>query len=144
MIVAVLKEMLQLENTPKIKCFTDNKSLYEIVKTTNSTKDMRLRVEIARFWTLVVNMRSKPMLHPDFSKWDSFFFFFPIDMSIVFSGECGFILTGELSGESTGLPLTFYDESSAPLIFLVTGASSDLLLFLFETHQIFLSAGGTG
>ena len=53
LIATMLKEMLQLENIPKIKCFTDNKSLYETVKTTNSTKDLRLRVEIARLRQMV-------------------------------------------------------------------------------------------
>ena len=33
---------------PKIKCRTDSKSLYDTLKTTNVTKDLRLRVDIAR------------------------------------------------------------------------------------------------
>ena len=34
-------------------CITDNKSLYETLKTTNVIKDMRLRVDIARLRQLV-------------------------------------------------------------------------------------------
>ena len=33
-------EILKLENVPKIICYTDNKSLYETVKTTKLTKDL--------------------------------------------------------------------------------------------------------
>ena len=43
-----IKEIFLMENLPKIKCITDNKSLFETLKTSNVIKDLRLRVDIAR------------------------------------------------------------------------------------------------
>ena len=48
LIANLMQEIFLLPNLPKIKCVTDNKSLYETLKTTNVTKDLRLRVDIAR------------------------------------------------------------------------------------------------
>ena len=48
LIGSLIKEIFLLPNMPKIRCMTDNKSLFDTLKTTNVTKDMRLRVDIAR------------------------------------------------------------------------------------------------
>jgi len=48
LLASLLKEILVLEEIPKIKCVTDSKSLYDTLRTTNVTKDLRLRVDIAR------------------------------------------------------------------------------------------------
>ena len=48
LIANLIQEIFLIPNPPKIKCITDNKSLYETLKTTNVTKDLRLRVDIAR------------------------------------------------------------------------------------------------
>ena len=53
LIATMLMEMFKLQSVPKLICYTDNKSLYETVKTTNSTKDLRLRVEIAKLCQMV-------------------------------------------------------------------------------------------
>ena len=48
LIGSLIKEIFLLPGIPKIRCKTDSKSLYDTLKTTNVTKDLRLRVDIAR------------------------------------------------------------------------------------------------
>ena len=53
LLASLLKEILVLEEIPKIKCVTDSKSLYDTLRTTNVTKDLRLRVDIARLREMI-------------------------------------------------------------------------------------------
>ena len=48
LLASIIQETYMLQKLPKIICFTDNKSLFNTLKTSNVTKDMRLRVDIAR------------------------------------------------------------------------------------------------
>ena len=48
LIASLMKEIFLLPSIPKIRCMTDNKSLFETLKTTKVTKDLRLRMDIAR------------------------------------------------------------------------------------------------
>ena len=43
------KEIFGLSSSPEIKCITDSKSLDEMLKSTNTISDLRLRVDVARF-----------------------------------------------------------------------------------------------
>ncbi|XP_057305251.1 uncharacterized protein LOC130642182 [Hydractinia symbiolongicarpus] len=49
----VIQQICKLTKVPKITCIIDNKSLFETLKTTNVTKDLRLRVDIARLRQMV-------------------------------------------------------------------------------------------
>ena len=48
LIANLIQEIFLLPKPPRITCSTDGKSLYETLKTTNVTKDLRLRVDIAQ------------------------------------------------------------------------------------------------
>ena len=53
LLAMMLKELFRRESMPRIVCVTDSKSLADTVKTSNVTKDLRLRVEIARLREMV-------------------------------------------------------------------------------------------
>lgn len=53
LLASILKDIFLMKSLPKITCFTDNKSLYDTLNTTNVTKDLRLRVDIARLRQMV-------------------------------------------------------------------------------------------
>jgi len=54
-VAAIFKEIFCLSHLPIVKCITDSKSLFELLRTTNVTKDLRLRVDIARLRQLLEN-----------------------------------------------------------------------------------------
>ena len=53
LVAMMTQEIFQLTNPPVIECFTDNKSLYETLKTSTTVSDKRLRVDIARLREMV-------------------------------------------------------------------------------------------
>ena len=48
-----LKEIFRLQKPCEVECFTDCKSLFDTLQTSNTTKDIRLRVDIARLRQMV-------------------------------------------------------------------------------------------
>ena len=48
------KEIFHLKKTPAIECFTDNKSLVEMLHTTKIISDMRLRVDVSKLREMVI------------------------------------------------------------------------------------------
>ena len=52
LIKTLISGIFLLPNTPEIKCMANNNFLFDKLTTTNVTKDLRLRVDIARLWEM--------------------------------------------------------------------------------------------
>ena len=53
LVASLIQEIFRMPSRPVVKCFTDNSSLTETLKTSNIVSDRRLRVDIARLREMV-------------------------------------------------------------------------------------------